>query len=95
MSGLEFVKTHHCGVAWECLMCRRSHVVEEISSPDVALSRPGTYSNRKNDLQKTTEILKNREAPMTLTTVRPVGGKEREKWPPPADFSYLKSCDGN
>ena len=34
-------------VAWECLMCRRSHFVEEISSPDVALSRPGTYPNKR------------------------------------------------
>ena len=60
-------------------MCRRSHVVEEISSPDVALSRPGTYPSKKNDPQKTTEILTNREAPMTLTTTGE--GKERKHDP--------------
>ena len=66
-------------------MCRRSHVVEEISSPDVALSRPGTYPNKENDPQKTTEILTNREAPTTLTAT--VGGKERKHDPLQRIFS--------
>ena len=55
--------------------------VEEISSSDVALSRPGTYSNGKNGLQKTTEIPKNREAPMTLTIMRPARGKNKSMTP--------------
>ena len=38
--------------------CEVFKVAEEISSSDVALSRPGTYSNGKNDPQKTTEIPK-------------------------------------
>ena len=36
-------------VAQEYLTCHRSHFVEGISNPDVALSRPGTYPNGKND----------------------------------------------
>ena len=65
-------------MGWERLVCRHSHV-EEISSPDVALGRPGTYPNKENDPQKTTKVPTNQEAPITLTTTGE--GKERKHDP--------------
>ena len=63
-------------VDWERLVCRHSHFVEEISSPDVALSRPGTYPNKR---RRPPENEENREAPMALTTTGE--GKERKHDP--------------
>ena len=77
-------------VALEYLMCRPSHFVEEISSPDVALSRPGTYPNKR---RRPPENEENREAPMTLTTTGE--GKERKHDPLQRIFPILKHRDGN
>ena len=71
-------------------MYHRSHFVEEISSPDVALSRPGTYPNKR---RRPPENEENREAPMALTTTGE--GKERKHDPLQRIFPILTHRDGN